>query len=103
MNYFITLTDTLYFQIRTDVQTDRQIHNLETELSKLRMLHDEGKAKLRILEREVQQYQTVSMKIIMTVRDFTEKTKPCTSYTDAQTGQVLEFFYFSQLFSFSFH
>ena len=50
------------FQIRTDVATDRQIHNLETELAKLRMLHNEEKAKLRLLEREVQNYQAVSTK-----------------------------------------
>jgi len=42
-------------------QTDRQIHNLETELSKLRLLHNRGKDRLREMEREITHYQTVSV------------------------------------------
>ncbi|XP_052812033.1 uncharacterized protein LOC128239440 isoform X2 [Mya arenaria] len=45
-------------QIRTDSQTDRRIHNLEMELSKLRVLHHTGRDKLRDMERELSHYQT---------------------------------------------
>lgn len=47
-------------QIYVTSQTDRQIHNLETELSKLRLLHNKGKDRLREMEREITHYQTVS-------------------------------------------
>lgn len=56
----------LTFQIRTDSLTDRRIHNLETELSKLRLLHNLGKDKLRELKREITHYQTVSLHITAT-------------------------------------
>ncbi|XP_045195870.2 uncharacterized protein LOC123551196 [Mercenaria mercenaria] len=46
-------------QIRTDSRTDRRIHNLETELSKMRILHNSGKERLRELEREITHYQTI--------------------------------------------
>lgn len=49
----------LSYQIRTDSLTDRRIHNLETELSKLRLLHNRGKDRLRELEREITHYQTI--------------------------------------------
>ncbi|XP_060606742.1 uncharacterized protein LOC132759035 [Ruditapes philippinarum] len=45
-------------QIRMDSRTDRRIHNLETELSKLRLIHNSGKERLRSLEREITHYQT---------------------------------------------
>ena len=50
-----------YLQIRTDAATDRQIHTLETELARLRMMHDDGKTKLKQLERHLRNYEMVSI------------------------------------------
>ena len=54
----------LFFQIRFDSQTDRQIHSLETELSKLRLLHNKGKDRMRELEREILHFQKVSISLL---------------------------------------
>jgi hypothetical protein len=58
MSYYTRII-LLLFQIRMDSRTDRRIHNLETELSKLRLIHNSGKERLRSLEREITHYQTV--------------------------------------------
>lgn len=45
--------------MQADSRIDRRIHNLETELSKLRLLHHRGKDRLRTMENELEHYQSV--------------------------------------------